>query len=88
MRERFDGIREQIALNDEAILAAVNRRLTLVAELWELKRELGLDTVDRGREQALRDRLAASNAGPLTATGLDRLVTTLLDLTKGELGRT
>ncbi len=86
MRDRFDAVREQIALNDEAIVAAVNRRLDLVAELWQLKRELGLDTVDPGRELLLRERLAAASKGSLSPAGLDRLVTELLDLTKRELG--
>jgi chorismate mutase len=86
VRERFDAVREQIALNDEVIVAAVNRRLALVIELWELKQELGLDTVDPDRERLLRARLASSSDGPLTPAGLDRLVTTLLELTKSELG--
>ena len=71
--------------NDEAIVAAVNRRLALVAELWQLKAQLGLDTVDPDRERRLRDALAAANAGPLSPAGLDRIVTDLLDLTKAEL---
>jgi len=86
VRDRFDAVREQIALNDEAIVAAVNRRLELVTELWHLKKELGLDTVDPDREQLLRERLAAASSGPLSPVGLDRLVTELLDLTKRELG--
>jgi 3-deoxy-7-phosphoheptulonate synthase / chorismate mutase len=84
--ERFDAVREEIALNDEAIVAAVNRRIALVTELWQLKRELGLATVDPERERLLRERLAASSEGPLTPAGLDRLVTALLELTKTELG--
>ena len=75
MSERFDEIRGEIAANDEAIVAAVNRRLELVAELWDLKAELGLDTVDPERERRLREDLAASSDGPLSAGGLDRLVT-------------
>jgi chorismate mutase len=86
VRAQFDAIREQIALNDEAIVAAVNHRLELVAELWQLKGQLGLDTVDPDRERRLRERLAAASVGPLTPEGLDRLVTDLLDLTKRELG--
>ncbi len=85
MRERFGEIRRQISENDEAIVAAVNRRLELVAELWELKAQLGFDTVDPDRERLLRGALAATNAGPLSAAGLDQLVTELLDLTKQEL---
>jgi chorismate mutase len=86
VRERFDEIRREIAQNDEAIVAAVNRRLALVAELWELKAQLGLDTVDPNRERLLREALAAASEGPLSRDGLDRLVTELLDLTKSELG--
>lgn len=85
MKDRFDEIRREIAENDEAIVAAVNRRLALVTELWELKAQLGFDTVDPDREQRLREALAAANTGPLSAAGVDRLVTDLLDLTKKEL---
>lgn len=86
MRDRFEAVREQIALNDEVIVAAVNRRLELVSELWQLKLELGLDTVDPDRERLLRERLAAASTGHLSPEGVDRLVTELLDLTKRELG--
>jgi chorismate mutase len=84
--ERFDELRDLIIANDETIVAAVNVRLRLVRELWELKRALGLDQLDPGREQALRDALAGANAGPLSADGLDTLVTELLALTKREMG--
>jgi chorismate mutase len=85
VKDRFDEIRREIAENDEAIVAAVNRRLALVTELWKLKAQLGFDTVDPDRERRLREALAAANAGPLSAAGVDRLVTELLDLTKKEL---
>jgi len=86
VRERFAEIRADIVENDQAIIAAVNRRLELVTELWELKARLGLDTVDPDRERRLRDALAEANTGPLSAAGLERLITDLLDLTKKELG--
>jgi len=87
VNERFEEIRRQITANDEAIVAAVNHRLELVTALWELKAELGLDTVDPDRERRLREALAGTNGGPLSAAGLERLITDLLDLTKRELGR-
>jgi chorismate mutase len=83
---RFEEIRREITENDRAIVAAVNRRLALVTELWELKAQLRIDTVDPDRERVLREALAAANTGPLSPAGLDRLVTDLLDLTKRELG--
>ena len=86
MKERFDEIRVLITENDEAIVASVNRRLELVAELWGLKAKLGLDTVDPDRERRLREGLAAANDGRLSPAGLERLVTELLELTKRELG--
>ena len=86
MSERFEEIRAEIAANDEAIVAAVNRRLELVAGLWELKAQLGLETVDPDRERRLREHLATASTGPLSDEGLDRLVTELLALTKRELG--
>jgi chorismate mutase len=85
--DRFEELRAEITLNDEAIVAAVNRRLELVAGLWELKAELGLHTVDPDRERRLRQHLATASDGRLSAEGVDRLVTVLLDLTKEELGK-
>ena len=85
-RERFDEIRRLIAENDASVIAALNRRLELVSELWQLKAELGLDVLDAGRERRLREQLAAANTGPLSPEGLDYVVSELLELTKRELG--
>lgn len=85
MSERFDELRRLIAENDHAIVAAVDERLRLVAELWELKRVRGEPMLDPEREQALRAALAERSIGTLSPEGLERLVTTLLDLTKAEL---
>jgi chorismate mutase len=84
--DRFEELRAQIAANDRTIVESVNRRLGLVAELWRLKEERGADRLDPERERRLREALHATNAGPLSSHGLDRLVGELLDLTKHELG--
>jgi chorismate mutase len=84
--DRFEELRELILANDRRIVAAVNERLALVEELWQLKRERGSELVDAGREQALRAALAEANDGLLSAGGLEGLVTELLALTKRELG--
>jgi chorismate mutase len=86
MSDRFDELRRRIAENDRALVAGVNERLRLVAELWELKDAQGASRVDPDREARLRATLAAANGGPLSPEGLDRLVTELLALTKRELG--
>jgi chorismate mutase len=82
----FDELRAQIAENDREIVARVNARLRLVAELWRLKEEQGALRLDPDREARLRRALAAANEGPLTPAGLERLVGELLALTKDELG--
>ena len=85
MNERVEVLRARLVEQDERIVAALNRRLELVAELKRVKQELGVDFLDPAREQWLREHLAEKNGGPLSAEGLDELVTLLLDLTKREL---
>ena len=85
MSDAFDDLRARIAENDREIVARVNTRLRLVAELWQVKEEQGAPRVDPEREARLRESLAAANEGPLSADGLERLVTELLGLTKEEL---
>jgi chorismate mutase len=84
--DRIDELRARIAANDRDIVDAVNERLRLVADLWRLKDEHGTDRLDLDRERRLREHLAGANRGPLSAEGLDALVTELLALTKRELG--
>ena len=86
MSGAFDDLRARIAENDREIVARVNTRLGLVAELWQVKEEQGAARVDPEREARLRESLAAANEGPLSPDGLERLVTELLGLTKEELG--
>ena len=88
MSNRFDELRAEIAANDAEIVAAANRRLELVAELWRLKAERGDARLDPDRERRLREGLARLNEGPLSEQGLERLVDELLALTKRELGGT
>ena len=88
MSDSFDELRRTILDNDRAIVAAVNARLRLVDELWRLKAERGDPRLDPDRERRLRAALAASNDGPLSPDGLERLIDALLALTKDELGGT
>jgi chorismate mutase len=83
--DRIESLRTRLVEEDERIVAAFNRRLELVAELKRVKDELGVGFLDPAREEWLRDHLARASHGPLSAGGLDELVTVLLDLTKREL---
>ena len=79
------SLRDEITANDLAIVGAVNRRLELVARLREVKRERGLDFLDRDRESWLLDHLVRENPGPLSEEGVRAFSEELLALTKREL---
>jgi chorismate mutase/prephenate dehydratase len=70
---------------DRTILAAVNSRLGLVAELKRYKEEHDLAFVDPQREAQLLDDLVRANGGPLSDEGVRALFVELLALTKREL---
>lgn len=77
--------RDQISDNDLKIIAAVNKRLKLVAQLWQYKHEQGLPESDPEREAWMLTYAARANKGPLTRAGLADLYHHLLELTKREL---
>lgn len=79
--------RAQITAADDAILAALNRRIELVAGLHALKRERGYPLRDAAREDSMLAEMAAGNAGPLSEDGIRQLLETLLDLTRTEVSR-
>jgi chorismate mutase len=81
----LDDLREQLAVNDRALVDLVNKRLDLVEQIKRRKAELGVAFVDPEREAWLLDYLRAANKGRLSDEGLRELLATVLDLTKREL---
>jgi chorismate mutase len=79
-------LRERVSEVDRAILAAVNRRLELVAEIAEHKRQSGIATYDPIREEAMLRELTQGNRGRLTDEGVAELLASILYLTKRQLG--
>ena len=80
-------LREQLSVNDRALVELVNKRLDLVQQIKQRKAELGVEFVDPEREAWLFDHLRDANSGRLSDEGLRELLTTVLDLTKRELAR-
>jgi 3-deoxy-7-phosphoheptulonate synthase/chorismate mutase len=78
-------LRERISANDLALLAAVNRRVELVAELKAYKESVGLPFVDRTREAQMLAQLQAANRGPLSPAGVEALFRAVLDVVKREV---
>jgi len=80
-------LRGEISEVDRAILAVMNTRIELVAQLKRHKEEVGLPFLDPDRERQLIEELDGKNAGPLSPEGLRELYAYLLDLTKREVGK-
>ena len=80
-------LREQVSDNDRTLIEAMNRRLELVAQMWQHKRSHGLDVLDPEREEWMLRYLSRANRGPLSQQGLEELFGTVLELTKDELTR-
>jgi chorismate mutase/prephenate dehydratase len=85
MSDEVARFRASITELDRTILAAVNSRLELVAELKRYKDEHDLAFVDPEREAQLLDDLVRANEGPLSDEAVRALFVELLALTKREL---
>ena len=81
-----EALRARIAAADRALVAAVNARIDLVAELKAYKEAHEISFLDPDREQELLRALQEANPGPLSEAGLRDLVEHVLALTKRELG--
>lgn len=90
MSDRVEELRARIAATDRGLVAGVNARLRLVAELAQVKAAAGAEFVDPEQERRLTDALVAANDGPLSEAGVRELVAAVLELAKRELdlGRT
>ncbi len=79
--------RERISAADDGVLAAVNHRLQLVAELHAHKRASGLPLFDAARERDVVARAIVRNRGPLSDDGVRQLFALLLPLCTAEAAR-
>lgn len=70
--------RAAIDAADDAILAALNDRVAAHRALHDHKAARGYPMVDPAREDEIRERLTAANAGPLDADDVRALVACVL----------
>ena len=75
-----DDLRARITAADAEIVAAVNRRASLVAELHAHKRAQGYDVFDPAREEQVIARGVGANRGPISDAGLRELYGVILPL--------
>jgi prephenate dehydrogenase len=78
-------LRDRIAALDREVLAALNRRLELVARVQEHKQETGARLIDAKREAELIQELVDANDGPLSQRAVQSVFAAVLDVMKQEL---
>lgn len=65
--------REKIDAIDRQLLQLINERQRITLDVVRAKREVGLPVLDSGREDALLQKLWATNSGPLSEDGIRRI---------------
>ena len=83
-----DELRARITAADTEIVAAVNRRAALVAELHAHKRANGYDVFDAGREEQVIAAVLRANPGPISDAGMRELYGVILPLCTREAATT
>jgi chorismate mutase len=83
-----DELRARITAADTEIVAAVNRRAALVAELHAHKRANGYDVFDAGREEQVIAAAVGANPGPISDAGMRELYGVILPLCTREAATT
>jgi len=76
--------REKISDNDLKLLELVNKRIKLVTQLWEYKRQQGMDVYAPAREDWLVTYATRANKGPLSAAALSEIYRHLIEVTQHE----
>ena len=76
--------REQISDNDLKLLELVNKRIRLVGQLWEYKRQQGMDVYAPAREDWLVTYATRANKGPLSPAALSEIYRHVIEVTQHE----
>jgi len=80
-------LRDQISDLDLQLVQLLNRRLTVVDELWRYKTKHGVDMYDPEREARMIAFLDDANQGPLSPEALRRVYRAVVETVKDEAHR-
>jgi chorismate mutase len=76
--------REQISDNDLKIVDLLNKRIKLVSQLWQYKRQLGMDVYAPAQEEWLLTYASRANKGPITRDALHEIYRHVIEVTQHE----
>ena len=79
--------REQISDNDLKVLELLNKRIKLVTQLWQYKRQQELDVYAPAHEDWLLTYATRANKGPISADALHEIYRHIIEVTQHEARR-
>jgi chorismate mutase len=79
--------REQISDNDLKVVDLLNRRIKLVTQLWQYKREQDMDVYAPAQEDWLLTYATRANKGPISADALHEIYRHIIEVTQHEARR-
>jgi chorismate mutase / prephenate dehydratase len=79
--------REKISDNDLKVVELLNKRVKLVTQLWQYKRQQEMDVYEPAREDWLLTYVTRANNGPLSGDALAEVYRHIIDVTKHEAQR-
>ena len=77
--EQLDAYRNRIDRLDEEIVRLLNARATCANEIGQLKKRVGLEVYQPGRERTVLDHVRRVNQGPLADVAIIRLFERIID---------
>jgi chorismate mutase len=80
--------REQISDNDLKVVELLNKRIKLVTQLWQYKRQHGLDVYAPAQEDWLLTFVTRANKGPISVDALHEIYRHVIEVTQHESRRT
>tara|TARA_B100000131_G_C17901723_1_gene526697 strand:+ start:242 stop:511 length:270 start_codon:yes stop_codon:yes gene_type:complete len=82
MDERLKKLRLEIDNIDEEILELLEKRMKIVHEVGDLKKDLDISVEDLNRENEIIDRLTSHSSGELTEKQLIRIFSAVFKSSK------
>jgi len=76
--------REQISDNDLKVLDLLNKRIKLVTQLWQYKRQQELDVYAPAQEEWLLTYVSRANKGPISRDALHEIYRHIIEVTQHE----
>jgi len=66
MSPEIENLRQKLDLIEDKLISLLNERVKYVLEIGKIKREQGLPITDPKREEAILNRVAQKNTGPMS----------------------